>query len=387
MPNDLSIFISYAHAQSAFVDKLEAEIKLYSFPVWVDRSKLHGGQEWIEKIENAINECDVVIVILSPQSVKSKYVKMEYRYAWNKGKKVIPLLSEACEIPMDLNSFHRIDFRSSFDQGMKELLNTLHHIVTINYDINTPSQSAQSLPPQIKNDPWYVSANQNGSWSSPVEQNGLNQYSAWDSPFQKQNSWGGSLGQINSDQSSFLGDFPPLSEPWQVSAEQNGVDPSSLGYSPSQMQQAFSPHAVADNKSQDIYIRLENFRKVLHYITAFMEFMAGSCLLCFFACIVLACLGQFPDLGAWVLTITGIFVFGGLGTLGAFLEEKLQSIIENFGKILNIIGGAVGSLGLITLIVCIVLALRGQSPLLWVWLLSIGAVIGGGGIMELTESS
>src|SRR5437868_11254940 len=91
----ISVFISYARTDTAFVDRLEADLQARKFRIWVDRRKLEGGQEWLDEIEKAIDRCQVLLVVLSSSSVVSKYVKMEYRYAWEEHKQVVPLLYQS----------------------------------------------------------------------------------------------------------------------------------------------------------------------------------------------------------------------------------------------------------------------------------------------------
>ena len=83
MPDALPrVFISYARADStAFVDRLEGDLKAQQFHPWVDRHGLEGGQEWMEIIQDAIDACQALVVVMSPAAVQSQFVRMEYRYA------------------------------------------------------------------------------------------------------------------------------------------------------------------------------------------------------------------------------------------------------------------------------------------------------------------
>lgn len=82
MPDVLStIFISYAHADSPFVDRLEADLRQRGFAPRVDRQGLAGGQKWRRELQEAIDRADVVLVVLSPEAVASEYVQNEYGYA------------------------------------------------------------------------------------------------------------------------------------------------------------------------------------------------------------------------------------------------------------------------------------------------------------------
>src|SRR5215469_2979638 len=94
MPDKLtSIFISYAHADSPFVDRLEADLCQHGFAPWVDRHGLAGGQKWRRELEAAVDRSQVLLVVLSPEAMASEYVQQEYGYASDEGKVVIPVLA------------------------------------------------------------------------------------------------------------------------------------------------------------------------------------------------------------------------------------------------------------------------------------------------------
>jgi len=103
----ITVFISYSRTDTALVDKSEADLVARNFRPWVDRRRLEGGQNWRDEIEKAISDCDVLVVLLTPDAVGSAYVRMEYRYALYKHKLVIPLLFRPCDIPIDLIDLQR----------------------------------------------------------------------------------------------------------------------------------------------------------------------------------------------------------------------------------------------------------------------------------------
>jgi hypothetical protein len=98
----ISIFISYAHADRAFVQRLEADLRQQGFAAWVDVAGLSGGQQWRRELQAAIDRSHVLLVVLSPEAVASRYVQIEYGYAIDEGKLVIPLYYRACNVPMEL---------------------------------------------------------------------------------------------------------------------------------------------------------------------------------------------------------------------------------------------------------------------------------------------
>jgi hypothetical protein len=86
----LSLFISYSRTDSAFADRLFADLLARSFRPWMDRRKLEGGQDFLNEIQSAIDRCQVLLLILSPEAMASKNVRREYRYAADQqGKPII----------------------------------------------------------------------------------------------------------------------------------------------------------------------------------------------------------------------------------------------------------------------------------------------------------
>ncbi|HEU5199372.1 MAG TPA: toll/interleukin-1 receptor domain-containing protein, partial [Ktedonobacterales bacterium] len=101
----LRLFISYSRTDSAFVDRLEADLKARSFQPWVDRRKLvaAAGLDWSAELQKAIEECQITLVVLSPKAVESKFVRREYLHADRRGKLIIPLNLLPTDVPFELN--------------------------------------------------------------------------------------------------------------------------------------------------------------------------------------------------------------------------------------------------------------------------------------------
>ncbi|MDD4449023.1 MAG: TIR domain-containing protein, partial [Methanothrix sp.] len=109
-------FVSYSRKDSDFVLKYAGNLK-GDFDLWLDQWDIahlsEGDADWDRAIENAILDCSHFLIILSPQSVQSQEVLGELRLAMNKGKNVIPVLYQSCEIPRQLLRIQYIDFATS----------------------------------------------------------------------------------------------------------------------------------------------------------------------------------------------------------------------------------------------------------------------------------
>ena len=69
------IFISYSKKDSDFAHKLADDLAAAGFNIWIDRS-LQVGEDWEDTIESQIRGANEVIVILSPNAVSSKWVRL-----------------------------------------------------------------------------------------------------------------------------------------------------------------------------------------------------------------------------------------------------------------------------------------------------------------------
>ena len=123
----MTVFISYSHTDSAFVDKLSARLIEKNIKVWKDQWKTLAGDSFVKKIKDGIEGASYFCIVLSNNSLKSKWVNEELRLALEEESRenqftILPILLDECEIPSVL--IHRIyaDFRSSFDAGLKQVL-------------------------------------------------------------------------------------------------------------------------------------------------------------------------------------------------------------------------------------------------------------------------
>jgi tetratricopeptide (TPR) repeat protein len=122
----LSVFLSHSSADKPFVrelaDFLEAggEIR-----VWLDEREIQAGENIVLKIGEGL-DADAVLLILSPDSVGSRWVKEEWTDAFweqtNSGaRKLAGVLHRDCEIPRLLRNKKYFDLRRNQPEGMREI--------------------------------------------------------------------------------------------------------------------------------------------------------------------------------------------------------------------------------------------------------------------------
>jgi hypothetical protein len=101
--------------------------KGHGIPVWYSQTNILGTQQWQDEIGAAIERCDWFTVILSPQSVKSMWVKRELSKALSMDRfenKIVPIIYERADyeqLHWTLCLFQMIDFSSSVEAGYEDL--------------------------------------------------------------------------------------------------------------------------------------------------------------------------------------------------------------------------------------------------------------------------
>lgn len=88
MPN---VFISYARQDSSVAHRLSEMLTAEGQTVFFDQA-IAAGEDYSEIIENALTHAEAVVVLLSRNSNRSRWVDAELRSALQTGKVVIPVL-------------------------------------------------------------------------------------------------------------------------------------------------------------------------------------------------------------------------------------------------------------------------------------------------------
>lgn len=129
-PSGAKVFISHSSVDKPFAKMLCMDLEANGYIPWLDEWDIKVGESIPEKISNGLQEADFIIVILSDNSVSSKWVEREWQTQyWNEIENgrinVLPILLKECKIPELLRTKKYADFRSDFNTGLRDLLAAL----------------------------------------------------------------------------------------------------------------------------------------------------------------------------------------------------------------------------------------------------------------------
>ena len=109
----MQIFLSYARSDEGFARTLSSQLEKRGFSVWSPSEEVLPGDNFWLRIGNALKKSKAMIVLLSPESMRSDHVRREIEYALgdpNYEGRLFPVLVRPTEnIPWILRKIKTFD--------------------------------------------------------------------------------------------------------------------------------------------------------------------------------------------------------------------------------------------------------------------------------------
>ncbi|MCL4250171.1 MAG: TIR domain-containing protein [Anaerolineae bacterium] len=122
------VFISYSRKQSKFALKLVAFLSNNGIPFWIDTADIVAGRNWTTTIHQGLQECTLMLVVVTPDSMNSVNVQDEWQFFRDENRPIIPLLLEPAELNYRLRGIHYIPFyQEDHEQAFTRLLQHLRN--------------------------------------------------------------------------------------------------------------------------------------------------------------------------------------------------------------------------------------------------------------------
>jgi hypothetical protein len=120
------IFVSYSHKDRNFAHRLVNNLSLCGADIWIDTEKIRGGEIWLKEIDEALKACQIMLLVISPNSMASENVNAELRYFVESRKRLIPIRWRPADVPFVIQQLHYIDFRSPYNLAFLQLHTVLN---------------------------------------------------------------------------------------------------------------------------------------------------------------------------------------------------------------------------------------------------------------------
>lgn len=122
------VFLSYTRRDTKIMRRVRGDLRAEGIVVWTDEGIEPGSQSWKLEIENAIRVAGCITCILSPDAVKSRWVREELNFAETQKKPILLLLARGDEtnaVPFGFTEHQWIDIRRGYDKEIEGLVNAV----------------------------------------------------------------------------------------------------------------------------------------------------------------------------------------------------------------------------------------------------------------------
>ena len=148
------VFLSYARQDRPTARLFAESLADEGFGVWWDAS-LHSGETFDEVIEQRLRDAKAVVVLWSPRSVASRWVRAEATLA-DRGNKLVPAIIEPCDRPIIFELTHAAELSDwtgdIADARWQTFVSDLRRLVGAGSGAKeaTAKQPAAAEPPKVR---------------------------------------------------------------------------------------------------------------------------------------------------------------------------------------------------------------------------------------------
>ena len=126
----MDIFISHITQDSKIAITLKEWIDttlLGNFEVFVssDSESIPSGTRWLDEISKALDECKVMLILCSPESIKRHWISFEAGCGWTRRIPVIPICYNGLvksQLPQPIGALQALDFDQKFPEKLFQAL-------------------------------------------------------------------------------------------------------------------------------------------------------------------------------------------------------------------------------------------------------------------------
>ena len=121
----MKVFISHAYTDDPFVRKVAAGLEEIGLEVWDATREILLGDNWTDRVAQALKESEAMVVLLTPDALRSSSVRWEIAYALGeqsyRNRLISVLVGDPEELPKEdvpwiLRRLHMIDMNEYVEE-------------------------------------------------------------------------------------------------------------------------------------------------------------------------------------------------------------------------------------------------------------------------------
>lgn len=129
----MKVFLSYNSVDKETAQTISRVLMQRGIDVWFDAWEVSAGESITDRVEDGLLGTDAFIILMSPPSMVSRWVREELRVALQRRLRdedfrVIPILLTECKIPAFLQDYRYVDWRTTVEDATDELIRALKRV-------------------------------------------------------------------------------------------------------------------------------------------------------------------------------------------------------------------------------------------------------------------
>lgn len=125
------VFISHCTKDRAHALRVVKAVRDHGMTPWIAPKSIDPARDWVGEIGAGLKACRAMVVVLSKNAIKSKWVKREVTFAITAKQyddRIVPLLVEKCKpgkLVWVLEQIQWIDAHGRMDDALKDVCRSL----------------------------------------------------------------------------------------------------------------------------------------------------------------------------------------------------------------------------------------------------------------------
>jgi len=126
------LFISYSRKDVEFARRITERFETEGLEAWVDWQDIPPSVDWMKEIQKGIEEADIFLYLISPDSISSSVCAEEVAHAVLNGKRIVPVIAREIDIkvaPKTITHLNWIFFsrpQDIFEDAFAKVLEVIH---------------------------------------------------------------------------------------------------------------------------------------------------------------------------------------------------------------------------------------------------------------------
>jgi hypothetical protein len=127
----MKVFLSYSEKDSDVAKELAAQLEKAGFDTWDPAEVRFPGDNWALRIGKALQESEAMVVLISPDSMKSKTVRQEIDYALGssryKGRLIPVVVKPTKDSPWILKKLPSVSIGGNVPKAIGQIADYIKH--------------------------------------------------------------------------------------------------------------------------------------------------------------------------------------------------------------------------------------------------------------------